>query len=128
MAKVISIEEHLRKTKRDPARLQRTIHFHALPWEDPAEIDAMIAHLERQFPPQNFPERSMLDHLLHSAWRLHRLERLRAPELASERRRLGLNSKSLEQTIGLAKRSYASSLRSLKLLRSMTKEDRKVRR
>jgi hypothetical protein len=125
MAKVLSIEEHRRKAKQLPiTRLKPTIHFHPLPWEDPVEIEAMIADLEQRFPPQDVVERCMLNNLIHDSWRLRRYQRLRAPELEEQRRRLGLNGKSLERSIALAQRMYASSLRMLQQTQTAKKKKR----
>jgi hypothetical protein len=117
MAKILSIEEYRRKHKPplNPPSLEPRIQFKPLSWENPAEIEALIAGLEQRFSPRDCVERCMLENLIHSTWRLRRLEKMRANALIA---RPGRNLKALEQSVALAKRSCTSGLRMLQQYRS----------
>jgi hypothetical protein len=124
MAKILSIEEYRQKQKRllSPS-LERRIQFEPLPWENPAEIEAMIAGLEHRFPPRDSVGRCLLDNLIHSSWRLQRLEKLRADALLTQSDR---NLKALDRSITLTRRCCTSGLRALQQYHSQNAKRHKA--
>ncbi|HLI86663.1 MAG TPA: hypothetical protein VKV17_22345 [Bryobacteraceae bacterium] len=125
MAKILSIEEYRRKQKQLPSpRLERKIQFEPLPWEDPAEIEAMIAGLEQRFPPRDCVGRCLVDNLIHSSWRLRRLEKLRADAVSTQP---AGNLKALDRSIALTQRCCASGLRMLQQYHSQKGKKRESR-
>jgi hypothetical protein len=125
MAKILPIEAYRSKQQRllNRPSFKTRIHFKPLPWEHPAEIDALVARLEQRFPPPDCVERCLLENLIHSSWRLRRLEKLRADALATESAR---DMRALERSIALARRCHAYGLRMLQQYHSGKNRQREV--
>jgi len=89
----------------------------AIPGEDPAELEALVANYYLQFPAATPVEAFLVDAIIQADWQLRRLRKVEAglwlPQFAEDDGPLGKPLTRLHRRIDAAERSYYRALKEL---------------